>query len=70
MDRQSVTSSNLRSVGYDVDSQTLELEFDNGSIYQYYGVPEKVHRGSMQAPSKGSHLHQHIRVRVSNQRIL
>ena len=70
MDRQSVSSSNLRSIGYDADTQTLEVEFHNGSIYQYDDVPEKVHRGLMQAASKGSYLNQHIRHQYHYQRIL
>lgn len=70
MDRQSVSSSNLRSVGYDADTQTLELEFRSGSVYQYDGVPENVHSGLMQAASKGSYLNQHIRYQYHYQRIL
>ena len=70
MDRQSVTSSNVRSVGYDADTQTLEVEFHSGSIYQYDGVPERVHRGLMQAASKGSYLHLHIRNQYPYRRIL
>ena len=70
MDRQSVGSSNVRSVGYDSDTQTLEVEFCTGSIYQYYGVPEKIHRGLMQAASKGSYLNQHIRSSYDYRRIL
>ena len=40
MDRYSVASSNISAVGYDEQSETLEVEFLNGSIYQYYNVPE------------------------------
>ena len=43
MERQSVSSSNLRSIGYDHSSSTLEVEFNNGSIYQYFDVPENVY---------------------------
>ena len=70
MDRQSVSSSNLRSVGYDADTQTLEVEFRNGSIYQYDGVPENVHSGLMRAASKGSYFNQHIRNEYHSRRIL
>ena len=40
MERQHVNSSNLESVGYDPTTQTLEIEFLNGGLYQYSGVPE------------------------------
>jgi hypothetical protein len=47
-----VVSSNLRAVGYDPVSQTLRIEFHNGT-YEYYNVPEHVYRNLMSAPSKG-----------------
>ena len=42
MYRQPVSSSNLASVGYDASSMTLEVGFNNGSVYQYYNVPANV----------------------------
>lgn len=36
MERTSVTSSNINSIGYDADSQTLEIEFNNGAVYEYW----------------------------------
>lgn len=70
MDRRPVQSSNLRSVGYDLASQVLEVEFHDGSVYQYHGVPSPVHAGLMAAPSKGAYLHEHIRDRYSYQRVV
>lgn len=61
MERYVVASSNLRSVGYDANSQTLEVEFINGTIYQYYGVPENIHEQLMQQQSKGRFLNIYIR---------
>ena len=61
MNRVSVSSSNLASVGYDESSQTLEIEFLDGSVYQYYNVPIPIHEQLMQAPSKGGFLHQYIK---------
>ena len=40
MQRYSVASSNVAAVGYDPATETLEVEFLSGSIYQYYNVPE------------------------------
>ena len=34
MDRQLVRSSNIHSVGYEVETQKLELEFHSGGVYQ------------------------------------
>ena len=61
MDRSAVASSNVSSIGYDANAQTLEVEFLSGRVYQYYGVPDHVHEQIMQAPSKGQFLNYHIR---------
>ncbi len=61
MDRIPVSSSNLASVGYDPLTTTLEVEFLNGRIYQYSGIPMEVYVGLMNAPSKGSFFHHHVR---------
>lgn len=61
MERVPVQSSSLASVGYDSQSSTLEVEFLNGSIYQYFGVPPHIHEGLMNAGSKGSYLDQNIK---------
>ena len=61
MERVPVDSSNVASVGYDIASSTLEIEFTNGAIYQYSGVPEYEYTGLMSASSKGSYLNQHIK---------
>ena len=61
MQRNSVASSNLASVGYDTTTQTLEIEFLSGSVYQYYNVPENLYEQLMQASSKGRFFHQYIR---------
>ncbi len=61
MERTPVSSSNIVSVGYDVDTQTLEVEFNNCSVYQYFGVPTQVYEGLMNASSKGQYLNQNIK---------
>lgn len=61
MERYSVSSSNIASIGYDAPSQILEVEFLNGSVYQYYGVPENIHDQLMQASSKGRFLNTYIK---------
>lgn len=69
MERQPVSSSNLRSVGYDAATQTLEVEFHGGRIYRYDGVPESVYRGLMAAASHGSYFHANIRNKYPYRRI-
>lgn len=56
-----IASSNIASVGYDEPSQTLEVEFTNGMVYQYYNVGSALYEQFMQAPSKGQFLNFNIR---------
>ncbi|MCO6453562.1 MAG: KTSC domain-containing protein [Caldilineales bacterium] len=56
MNRTFVSSSNLASVGYDPQRQVLEIEFRNGSVYQYFGVPQSIYSGLMAAASHGRYF--------------
>jgi hypothetical protein len=56
MNRDQVASSNIASLGYDEPSQTLEVEFTTGGIYQYYNVTQAIFDQLMQAGSKGQFL--------------
>ena len=56
MDRKPVGSSNLRSVGYDELSRTLEIEFHNGRVYRYGQIPLGIYEGLMNAVSKGRYF--------------
>ncbi len=69
MNRRVVSSSNVASVGYDPASQTLEVEFLSGSVYQYYDVPAHIFENMMQAPSKGVFLNANIKDRYPYSRV-
>lgn len=61
MNRVPVTSSSVASVGYDPNTMTLEVEFSNGAVYQYFDVPETLYHDLMGASSVGTYLNQHIK---------
>lgn len=61
MQRESIVSSNVRSVSYDPTTNTLEIEFHNGSVYQYYSVPAETHRSLISAVSKGTYHNDYIK---------
>lgn len=61
MDRESVNSSSIASIGYDPTTMTLEVEFTTGFVYQYFDVPETEYRNLMAAESMGKHLNQQIK---------
>ena len=61
MDRISVSSSNISSVGYEDESHTLEIEFHHGGTYQYYEVPKHVYEELISASSVGQYFAQNIK---------
>ena len=62
MERQAVSSSNIASVGYNPDTETLEVEFSkDGKVYEYYNVPQFMYDRLMEAPSIGSFFSAEIR---------
>ena len=38
----SIQSDNVQAAGYDDDSLVMTVQFDNGALYEYYGVPADV----------------------------
>jgi len=38
----SIQSDNVRAAGYDDASMVMTVQFDNGAIYEYYGVPTEL----------------------------
>ena len=60
MDRETVASSTVISIGYEPSSSTLEVEFKNG-VYQYYNVPEPIYEQLMASDSKGKFMHAYIK---------
>lgn len=69
MDRQKVSSSNIASIGYDINSNTLEIEFHDGGVYQYYGVGESVYVSLMSAASHGSYFSNFVKDRYNCRKI-
>lgn len=62
MEMKLVESSNLHSVGYDPESNTLMVKFKaDGPIFDYADVPAAEHEALMNARSKGKHFAVHIK---------
>ena len=60
MTRTLVTSSQIKSIGYDPETQKLEVEFNKG-IYEYSDVPQRVYEELMAAPSIGAYFNDNVR---------
>lgn len=54
-------SSTLYAIGYDLANKKLEVEFFNGRVYRYHGVPLRVVMQLMEAESPGSMYNSVIR---------
>lgn len=61
MEREPVTSSLVESVGYDPDEEILEVELENGRIYQYREVAENTYQEFRAADSLGRYFNHYIR---------
>lgn len=65
MNHTLVSSSNLRSVGYDREAKILEIRFHDSGTYVYYDVSEHINVGLMRAGSKGGYFAAFIKDRYS-----
>lgn len=61
MDREYVDSSMITSFGFDPIVSTLEIEFKNGAVWQYFDVPESVYYEMRSAGSCGKFYHSSIK---------
>jgi hypothetical protein len=60
--RRPVESSVIRSIGYDLPSSVLEIEFaESNRVYEYYDVPLSVYSRLMAAESPGSYFNEYVR---------
>ncbi|HVY05007.1 MAG TPA: KTSC domain-containing protein [Burkholderiales bacterium] len=69
MERKKVSSSAIRSVGFDERNRILEVEFSDGRVTQYSGVSAEVHRRLMSAPSIVSYFRDQIEESFTAKRV-
>lgn len=56
MQRHPVKSSFLAEIGYDSQSEILEVAFKSGRVYQYMGVLPETHKALISAESIGRYF--------------
>ena len=56
-----VTSTNLSRIRYDENTNTLEIEFHGGRVYQYFDVPLPVFEDLKTADSHGKFFNEQIK---------
>lgn len=69
MDRQPVKSGMLKAIGYDAAKQVLSVEFADGGIYEYSGVPPEVHEKMLASDSIGKFFASGVRDQFKSKKI-
>lgn len=69
MDREYVDSEMIRSIGFDANTSILEVEFNNGAVWQYFDFPESNWYEFRNSESKGKYLNKEIRNHYSESRV-
>lgn len=64
-----VSSSNVFALGYENADLVVYVEFMNGTLYIYKGVPEHEFEALLNAPSIGSYLHRNYKNQYPYERI-
>jgi KTSC domain len=63
------TTKEIIQVGYQEDSETLEIQFIKGGVYQFFNVPLTVFDEFMKTPSKDTYYHTKIGERFPCSRV-
>lgn len=61
MKRIPVQSSHIVAIGHDPKSNTMEVEFRNGSVYRYGSIDVYKHSQLIGADSIGKHFRENIK---------
>ena len=67
---QDIISSYFKKIGYDNKERILQIEFNNGEIYQYFKVPVFLYEQLQRADSKGKFFIKKIRDNFNYKRIV
>jgi uncharacterized protein YijF (DUF1287 family) len=66
VEHRKVFSSHLDSIGYDPATQQLQVNYQNGKMSVYEGVPPDVYHRVQGSASIGTALHEHVRNRYNH----
>lgn len=69
MEMKRVSSGKLRALGYDAGARLLQVEFDDGKVLQYAGVPGETWRRLSGAASMWSYFRDNIEDEYGARRI-
>jgi hypothetical protein len=69
MKLETVESSAIHAIGYEVERRELEIIFTGGGIYRFYNVPPSIAERFFSTPSKGHYFLDNIRGRYPHERL-
>ena len=61
IEMKNLSSSQIKSIGYDIDLGDMYVEFHNGKVYKYVNVPEWTYNAFLKADSPGKFFHSEIK---------
>lgn len=61
MEHRAVESKNIQSIAHDPETDTLEIQFHGGRIYEYRAVSAETFKNLLKSPSKGKFVNSHIK---------
>lgn len=61
MQRQIIFSEHITSAGYDAATSVMEIEFTNGTIFQYSDVPQEVYDGLLASTAPDKYFVRYIK---------
>jgi hypothetical protein len=69
MEKVYINSETLASFAYDIEQNTLLVEFNNGSAYRYLDVPQRVYDGLIGTAFKEQAFNKSIKGNYAFQRL-
>lgn len=69
MEMKKVNAGKLRAIGYDAGSRVLRVEFDDGKVLEYQGVPQETWRRLSTAGSMWSYFRDSIEDEYAAKRV-
>lgn len=64
-----VVSGNLKAIGYDAATKTLDVQFASGLTYRYSDVPAATHKELAEADSVGHYFAKNVRTRFASEKL-
>lgn len=63
-----VQSTNVGKIGYNPDAKVMTVEYKNGFVYSYDGVPQEIYNAAKESESIGSYISRNVKGRYETVR--